>query len=65
MKLVKRFFLVVMGLVGELWTGYISISPQFYDKHSAAKSKIGYVFFVTLAALATIGIATWLYLSLY
>jgi len=65
MQLIKGFFLVVVNLVGELWTGFYNRNPDFYDKHSATQTKTGYIFFVTLVSLATVGIASWLYVRIY
>ncbi|BBH20579.1 hypothetical protein Back11_19240 [Paenibacillus baekrokdamisoli] len=65
MKVIKSFFLVVVSLLGELWTGYFNRSSEFYDKHTATKTKTGYVFFVTLATLVTISAAAWLCLRIY
>lgn len=61
MKLIKNFTLVVLNLVGELWTGFFNRDPDFYDKHSITKTKVGYLVFVVLAFIATIGIAALLY----
>ncbi|OAB44988.1 hypothetical protein [Paenibacillus antarcticus] len=65
MQLIKGYVLVVLNLVGELWTGFYSRNPDFYDKYSATQTKIGYIFFVTMVTLATVGIASWLYIRIY
>jgi hypothetical protein len=65
MTLIQHFALVVLNLAGELWTGLFNRSPDFYDKHSVTKSKAGYAVFVTLAALAAVGIAFWLSGKIY
>lgn len=64
MKIVKNFTLVVLNLVGELWTGFFFRKPDFYDSHTVTKTKIGYAVLVTLTYLATIGILTLLYLRI-
>ncbi|WP_433945952.1 hypothetical protein [Paenibacillus sp. SN-8-1] len=61
MKLIKNFILVVLNLVGELWTGFFNRNPEFYDKHTNTKTKLGYIVFVVLSFVVTIGIATLLY----
>ncbi|OAB35691.1 hypothetical protein PMSD_11815 [Paenibacillus macquariensis subsp. defensor] len=65
MQLIKGFFLVVVNLVVELWTGFNNRNPDFYDKHSATRTRTGYIFFVTLVTLATVGIVSWLYVRIY
>lgn len=57
----KNFFLVVLSMVGELWTGFFYRKPEFYDTHTVTKTKAGYVIFATFATLVTLGIVTWLY----
>lgn len=64
MRTVKNFSLVVVNLVGELWMG-IGRKPEFYDRHTSTKTKIGYVSFVSLATLIAIGTVIWLCLRLY
>jgi hypothetical protein len=63
-KIIKIFALVVVNLIGELWIG-IGRKPEFYDKHTVIKTKTGYVSFVSLAALITLGTVTWLCLRIY
>ncbi|GGG79622.1 hypothetical protein [Paenibacillus radicis (ex Gao et al. 2016)] len=60
MKLIRRFFLVVLNLTGELWIGAFHRTPDFYDKHTASKTKAGYFAFVALVTVAVAGIAVWL-----
>lgn len=64
MKLIRNFFLVVVNLIGTLWVG-ASRKPEFYDKYSKTKTRIGYIFFVSLATLVTVGIIAWLYKRIY
>jgi len=61
MTILKNFVLVVLNLVGELWTGFFNRNPNFYDKKTVTKTKIGYVVFVLLALVAVIAITTLLY----
>ncbi len=61
MKLLKSFFLVVLSLVGQLWTGYFTRNHDFYDNHAVTKTKAGYIVFLALAFISTI-MAIWLYL---
>ncbi|WP_136608622.1 hypothetical protein [Paenibacillus dokdonensis] len=65
MKLMKNFSLVVLNLVGEFWTGFYYRSSDFYDRHTVTKTKTGYIVFVSLAALVTLGIAAWLFRRIY
>ncbi|MCQ6557674.1 hypothetical protein [Paenibacillus mendelii] len=65
MSILKNFFLVVLNLVGELWTGVFHRNPDFYDKYTVTKSRTGYVFFVALSTLVTIGIVAWFYVRIY
>lgn len=60
----KNFILVVLSLVGEVWTGFFNRNPDFYDKNTVTKSKLGYVVFVILAFVAVIVITTLLYLRI-
>lgn len=64
MKIIKNFILVVLNLVGEVWTGFFNRNPDFYDNHTITKTKVGYTVFVMLAFVVTIGIATLLYLRI-
>ncbi|MGG3574524.1 hypothetical protein ABES25_04905 [Bacillus gobiensis] len=65
MKLVKNFFLVVLLMIVELSVGFFDRSPNFYDKHTMTKTRLGYVVFVTLAAFVTFGVITWMYNRIY
>nr|WP_245699847.1 hypothetical protein [Paenibacillus glacialis] len=62
--MIRNFALVVVNLIGELWIG-VGRKPTFYDNHTANNTKTGYVIFVSLAALISIGVAIWLTLKLY
>lgn len=64
MKTFKNFSLVVVSLISEMWFGLLR-KPNFYDNHTVTKTKLGYVFFVTLAAILAVGIAIWLYSRVY
>lgn len=64
MRLIRNFFLVVVNLIGDMWMG-MNRKSDFYDKHTRTKTKIGYFFFVSIAALVTIGVITWLYRRIY
>ncbi len=65
MKIIKNFFLVVLNLVAELWTGIYRRKPDFYDKHAVSRTKTGYGAFVALAAMTSIGIVSWLCVRIY
>lgn len=64
MKTFKNFSLVVVSLISEMWFGLLR-KPNFYDNHTVTKTKLGYVLFVTLAAIIAVGIAIWLYSRIY
>lgn len=64
MKLLKNFFIVVLTLVLETWTGFFKRDPNFYDKYTVTKTKVGYMVFVVLASAITIGIASLLLLRI-
>lgn len=64
MGTVKNFSLVVVNLFADLWFGLVR-KPDFYDKHTVTRTRLGYVLFVTLAAIVSLGLALWLYLRLY
>lgn len=64
MGTIKNFALVVVNLIGELWLG-MDRRPEFYDNHAITKTKIGYLLFVSLAALIALGTVIWLCLRIY
>lgn len=64
MRVIKNFALVVVNLIGELWLG-MDRKPEFYDNHAITKSKIGYMLFVSLAALISLGAVIWLCIRIY
>lgn len=61
---IKNFSIVVVNLIGELWMG-MGRKPDFYDKHTVTATKTGYVIFVSLATLITVGAVIWLAFKLY
>ncbi|MNQ97184.1 hypothetical protein D3C85_1128170 [compost metagenome] len=65
MRIIKNFVFVVLTLVAELWAGIFNRKPEFYDKHTETKTRKGYVMFVLLAFVATVGIVTWMYKRVY
>ncbi|MCR8645207.1 hypothetical protein NV379_21360 [Paenibacillus sp. N1-5-1-14] len=64
MTVMKNFVLVVLSMVAQLWTGFFNRKQDFYDRRSVTKTKLGYVVFVILALLATIGIMYWPYMKI-
>ncbi|OPA80385.1 hypothetical protein BVG16_06545 [Paenibacillus selenitireducens] len=60
MKLMKSFTVIVLNLVGELWIG-LCRKPEFYDKHTVTRTKIGYTIFVLSALLLSVSVVTWAY----
>lgn len=65
MQRFKSFVLVVLSMSAQLWTGFFNRNPEFYDKHTASQSKSGYIVFVSLSTVATIGLLGWLYTMIY
>lgn len=64
MTTIKNFSLVVVNLIGDLWFGLLR-KPGFYDNHTVTKTKVGYVFFVSLATLIALATVIWLYNKIY
>ncbi|NEU59592.1 hypothetical protein [Paenibacillus sp. ALJ109b] len=66
MELAKRFVMIVLNMIGELWMGFYRRNPDFYDKQtSGAKSKLGYYAFIIGAATVTVCIVSWMYSRVY
>lgn len=66
MELAKRFVMIVVNMIGELWMGFYRRNSDFYDKQtSGAKSKLGYYAFIIGAAAVTVGIVSWMYSRVY
>lgn len=66
MGLAKRFVMVVVNMIGELWIGFYRRNSDFYDKQtSESKSKLGYYAFIIGAAAVTVGIVSWMYSRVY
>jgi len=66
MGLAKRFVMVVVNMIGELWMGFYRRNSDFYDEQtSGAKSKFGYYAFIIGAATVTVGIVSWIYSRVY
>ncbi|WP_028546743.1 hypothetical protein [Paenibacillus taiwanensis] len=64
MKLVRKFSLLVINLIGELWIGGIRRKPDFYDTHTdqVTHTKFGYYSFL---AFITISVTMALYWFIY
>ncbi|MGN7412524.1 hypothetical protein [Paenibacillus sp. SAF-068] len=66
MNLVKRFVLVVVNMIGELWMGFYRRNSDYYDHQtSESKSKMGYYAFIIGATVVTVGIVGWMYNRIY
>lgn len=63
-KVIKNFSLVVVGLIADLWLGFVRKS-EFYDNRTVTTTKRGYVLFVSLAAIVAIGTVIWAYKRIY
>ena len=64
MRIIKNLALVVVNLIGELWIG-VGRKPAFYDKHTATKTRVGYIVFVSLATVIALGTVIGIYLKIY
>ena len=53
MTRIRSFTLVVVNLVWDLWIGS-QRSAEFYDSHTAARTKTGYFLFITLASIHSV-----------
>lgn len=66
MELAKRFVMIVLNMIGELWMGFYRRNSDFYDKQtSGAKSKLGYYVFIIGATAVTVCIVSWMYSQVY
>lgn len=63
-KVIKNFSLVVVGLIADLWLGFVRKS-EFYDNRTVTTTKRGYVLFVSLAAIVAGGTVIWAYNRIY
>lgn len=66
MELARRFVMIVVNMIGELWMGFYRRNSDFYDKQtSGVKSKLGYYAFIIVAVAVTVGIISWMYSRVY
>ncbi|UPK46523.1 hypothetical protein [Paenibacillus pabuli] len=66
MELARRFVMIVVNMIGELWMGFYRRNSDFYDEQtSGAKNKFGYYAFIIGAAAVTVGIVSWIYSRVY